>query len=756
MTEIAWLADVKLPTVSNWRRRHESFPESERRDGREYFLVDEVANWLDNRKISKGDLKKGELPGATYGVRVHRKQRQVTPSAEQKEALWKVLNRLHGAEDIAVYADLVLGLLYLFARERDQWSDMLTADNQEMVQLLELAILAQGELFSSVHRSWRSVLNDSRGKERLAETIRAIDQVEQWTAHKEDARSPQWAGEVFEYLLSRFVAAEGKRGAVVVTPPSVVRVLVELIALKPGESLLDPCSDSGGFLLGTAKYLAAHGSRTSSADLAGQAILRRSWSLGRMNLALHDVRADLAARPGIALHDDLHAGKRFDAVLANPPFNMSDIADYQPTDGRWRFGLPPKSNANFAWLQHIWSSLAEDGRAAVVMANGALSSEQAGEGRIRAAMVEGGVVEALIALPAQLFPTTAIPVTVWLLRRPREARNDEILFIDARELGSMISRSQRDLSSDEIRRIADTVVAWRKRDDQDGYQDVQGFSASVGIEGVRKHDYQLTPGRYVGARISTHTPENKVPELRRELARLSLRAEAAEAAVKREFDKIAADKRDSRREFLLDSVPDNWRRVSLGEVCEILIGPSGTRLALQARTSSNIPVVAPRDLRNNKIADDAVAAVTPEIAAELARYRLKEGDVVCSRTGDLGRQAMASERQHGWLIGSACLRLRTTGSISPSYLLNYLAHPAVRDWIVRNATGSVIASLNTKTLSSMPLVLPPIEVQSAATDILSALDEKIDAYEQISKAAVVLRESLLPHLLTGPQESGRP
>ena len=206
---------------------------------------------------------------------------------------------------------------------------------------------------------------------------------------------------------------------------------------------------------------------------------------------------------------------------------------------------------------------------------------------------------------------------------------------------------------------------------------------------------------------------------------------------------------------LIGVVPDSWTEVRLGRVCEILVGPSGARLHLEPRTSSNIPVVAPKDLRNNRIADDGNLAVPAGAARELARYRLAAGDVVCSRTGDLGRQALAGNRQHGWLIGSACLRLRVSGPISSPYLVYYLAHPAVRDWITRNATGSAIPSLNTKTLSSMPILLPPSAVQSVVTDVLGALDEKIDIHEQIGRTTAALRDSLLPLLLTGSRQVGQ-
>lgn len=539
MAGIARLAEVKLPTVSNWRRRHETFPRSERRNGQELFVAAEVAHWLDGRKIARNDLKDREFPGTTYGTRFRGNNFRIVarPEARLKDVLWKELSRFRGAEDIAVYADLVLGLLYLSVQERDRWVDIAAAGASESANLVEMAIFEHEPALLQLHRALSSVRVESRGVERLGEIIRVLDQV-QWRTDSEEGQA-RWGGEVFEYLLNRFAAAEGKRG-LVGTPPSVVRALVELIAPKPGDNVLDPCSDSGGFLVGAAKYVEAHGGRASDVSFFGQAMLERSWWLARMNLDLHGVPADPSVRLGIALDDDLHAGRRFDAILANPPFNMSDWRGGHPADRCWRYGVPPKGNANFAWLQHIWSSLSEGGRAAVVMANSALSSEQAGEGAIRAAMVEDGAVEALIALPPQLFATTAIPVTVWLLSRPRDTRADEILFVDARKLGRMISRTQRDLLPDDIRRMANTVLKWRDRRNQEGYQDLPGFSVSVAIQRIREHDYQLAPGKYVGTGITTGMSADSVVELRRELDRLHLRAVEVDAIADRQLDRIAA------------------------------------------------------------------------------------------------------------------------------------------------------------------------------------------------------------------------
>lgn len=538
MADIASLAEVERPAVSNWRRRYETFPRSKSRNGQELFVAAEVAHWLDGRKIARNDLKDDEFPGATYGTRFRRNDTGVAtrPEVEFKKMIWKELIRFRGAEDIAVYTDLVLGLLYLSVRERDRWVDVAAAEGSGIASIVELAIFEHKPALLRLHRALTSFQVGSRGVERLGEIIRILDRV-RWRTDSEEGRS-RWGGEIFEYLLNRFAAAEGRRG-VVITTPSVVQVLAELIALKPGESVLDPCSDSGGFLVGVAKYVEACGGRASDVSFFGQSIQERTWWLTRMNLDLHGISADLAARPGFVFDDDPHAGRRFDAILANPPFNVSDWRGDHSVDRSWRYGVPPRSNANFAWLQHIWSSLAEGGRAAVVMANGALSSEQAEEGRIRAAMVEDRVVEALIAMPPQLFAATAIPVTVWLLRNPSDTRDDDVLFIDARKLGSMISRTQRDLLSDDIRLISDAVFEWRDCRNRKRYRSHQGFSASVAIQEIREHDYQLAPGRYIGTGATTAVSAGSVVELRRELDRLHRRAMEVDAIADRKLDRIA-------------------------------------------------------------------------------------------------------------------------------------------------------------------------------------------------------------------------
>lgn len=548
MADIARLAEVKLSAVSNWRRRHhESFPLSEQRDGQDLFVATKVAEWLDRRKIAKNDLKDSELPGMTYGARFRKNLGMPERSdGAFEDALWRELNKYRNAEDIAVHAELVLWLLYLCVRDRVLWTDLVaTAESRqlgwEIRELLERAWWAHESSLPHVHRALPGALAESGGHKRIGEIIRTLDRARRVNATDTSQPKSEWAARTFEYLLARFAAAEGKRGAVVFTPASVIRVLVESVAPSLGDRVLDPCCDSGGLLIGAARYVETHGGRSEDLSLSGQALSERSWLLAKMNLELHDIVADLGTHPGSVLQEDLHAGRQFDAIVANPPFNLSGWSGGDPAqDPRWHYGPPPESNSNFAWLQHVVSSLARGGRAAVAMANSASSSEHAQEQAIRAAMVEDGVVEALIALPPKLFYSTAVPVTVWLLRRPTSETDGEVLFVDARALGTMVSRIQRILIPADVRQITGTYHAWRDRRKRERYKDILGFAASVTIQEIRNHKYRLTPGTFVGTTIDADMTAEKVLGLRRELDRLHNRSVEVDAMADRQLRRIDA------------------------------------------------------------------------------------------------------------------------------------------------------------------------------------------------------------------------
>lgn len=315
-------------------------------------------------------------------------------------------------------------------------------------------------------------------------------------------------GRVYEYFLSGFAGSEGKRGGEFYTPRYVVRLMVELLEPYRGR-VYDPCCGSGGMFVQSEKFVENHGGRIGDIAIYGQESNYTTWRLCKMNLAVAGIDADIRWNNEGSFHRDELQDLRFDYCLANPPFNVSDWGgDRLREDGRWTFGAPPAGNANFAWLQHIFWHLAPNGTAAVVLANGSLSSMQNGEDAIRRAMIEADAVDCMIALPGQLFYSTQIPVCLWLLAKNKNPgggwrdRRGEVLFIDARNLGRMVDRVRRELTDDDIAKIAGTYHAWRGEADTDAYIDVPGFCKAASLDEVRSHGHVLTPGRYVGAASS--------------------------------------------------------------------------------------------------------------------------------------------------------------------------------------------------------------------------------------------------------------
>ncbi len=311
-------------------------------------------------------------------------------------------------------------------------------------------------------------------------------------------------GRVYEYFLGKFANAEGKAGGEFYTPQSVVRVLVEMLEPYRGR-VFDPCCGSGGMFVQSEKFMQAHGGRIGDIAVYGQESNYTTWRLCQMNLAIRGIDAHIAWNNEGSFHADAHKDLRADYILANPPFNESDWGgDRLRADARWKYGVPPVGNSNFAWVQHFVYHMAPNGMAGFVLANGSLSSNQSGEGEIRAALVEADLVDCIVALPGQLFYTTGIPVCLWFLTRnktnPRyRDRHGETLFIDARKLGTLVDRTHRELSDDEILRIARTYHAWRDEADAGAYADLPGFCMSATLETIRQHGHVLTPGRYVGA-----------------------------------------------------------------------------------------------------------------------------------------------------------------------------------------------------------------------------------------------------------------
>jgi type I restriction enzyme M protein len=375
--------------------------------------------------------------------------------------------------------------------------------------------------------------------------------------HHESLNAKDILGHVYEYFLGEFAMAEGKKGGQYYTPKSIVSVIVEMLQPFQGR-VYDPCCGSGGFFVQSEKFIQEHGGRIGQISVYGQESNPTTWRLASMNMAIRGMDFDFGKEPANTFTRDQHPDLRADFVMANPPFNMKEWKDgVADDDVRWKYGVPPASNANFAWLQHMVHHLAPNGSMALLLANGSMSSNTNNEGEIRKALIEADLVECMVALPGQLFTNTQIPACVWFLTRTKAARNGwrdrkgETLFIDARNLGYMIDRVLRDFAVEDIQKIADTFHAWKRSSPSPAlaregrgegkYQDTPGFCKSAKLDDIKKHDYVLTPGRYVGAaerEADDESFEDKMKRLTKQLNEQFAESSKIEKAIRENFTRL--------------------------------------------------------------------------------------------------------------------------------------------------------------------------------------------------------------------------
>jgi type I restriction enzyme M protein len=464
------------------------------------------------------------------------KQKIVAEESLEKQ-LWKTADKLRKNIDAAEYKHVVLGLIFLkyisdafeelHARLKDEESQGADPEDRD-------EYLAENVFFVPQDARWQYLQSKAKQPEIGKYVDDAMDAIEKENVSLKGvlpkvyarqnldpaglgelidvignialgdvkARSTDVLGHVFEYFLGEFALAEGKKGGQFYTPRSVVELLVEMLEPYQGR-VFDPCCGSGGMFVQSEKFVTKHQGRVNDISIYGQESNQTTWRLCKMNLAIRGIDSSQVAwnNEGSFLNN-AHKDLKADYIIANPPFNVSDWGgDMLRSDGRWKYGVPPVGNANFAWMQHFIYHLSPAGQAGIVLAKGALTSKTSGEGDIRKALVENGLIDCIVNLPAKLFLNTQIPAALWFLSRNRtngkfRNRSHEILFIDARNLGRLINRRTRELSPEDIRNVAETYHQWRNPGGN--YADIAGFCASVPIERVKELDYVLTPGRYVG------------------------------------------------------------------------------------------------------------------------------------------------------------------------------------------------------------------------------------------------------------------
>jgi len=360
------------------------------------------------------------------------------------------------------------------------------------------------------------------------------------------SKSKDILGRVHEYFLGRFAAAEGKGGGEFYTPRCVVRLLVQMIEPYKGR-VYDPCCGSGGMFVQSERFVEEHGGRLSDIAIYGQESNPTTWRLAKMNLAIRGIDANLGPHHADSFHNDLHKDLRADFLLANPPFNMSDWGGERlREDVRWKYGISPVNNANYAWIQHFIHHLSPTGIAGFVMANGSMSTNTTSEFEIRKNIIEADLVDCMIVLPGQLFYTTQIPVCLWFIARNKKngkfrGRSGQTLFIDARKMGTLVDRIHRELSDEEIDHIAATYHAWRGEADAREYRDIPGFCKSSTVEEIRTNGNVLTPGRYVGAEATEDDDEpfeEKMGRLKAQLREQFSESDRLEATIKKSLEAL--------------------------------------------------------------------------------------------------------------------------------------------------------------------------------------------------------------------------
>ena len=529
-------------------------------------------------------IKKSKKPKQVIEAQPKPKKSKSTNENAQlgfEATLWAAADKLRANMDAAEYKHVVLGLIFLKyisdafeekhaelkaeaskgadPEDRDEykaanifwvpknarWTELQAKAKQPTIgKLIDDAMIA----LEKENPTLKGVLAKDYARPTLDKTRlgELMDLVGSIGLGDKKSRGKDLLGRVYEYFLSMFASAEGKRGGQFYTPGCVVKVLVEMLAPYKGR-VFDPCCGSGGMFVSSEKFVEAHGGKIGDISIYGQESNPTTWKLARMNLAIRGIEANLGSENADSFHRDLHPDLKADYVIANPPFNDSDWGgDRLKEDPRWKYGVPSPGNANYGWIQHFLYHLAPTGIAGFVLANGSMSSNQSSEGEIRKSLIENDLVDCMVALPGQLFYSTQIPVCLWFLARDRKNhkfrdRRGSVLFIDARKMGTLTDRVHRELTEADIKKIGATYHAWRGDKGADKFEEIAGYCKSATLEEIKGHGYVLTPGRYVGAEdiIDDGAPfEERIAALGRTLGTQFKESAGLEARIRENLKRI--------------------------------------------------------------------------------------------------------------------------------------------------------------------------------------------------------------------------
>ncbi|MGW1320281.1 N-6 DNA methylase [Streptomyces sp. NPDC002426] len=775
--EIAALAGVSRASITQWRRIP-GFPSPERGGELELFRRSEILAWLDERTIPRSRLH-GDPDGTTYGARARRTlvgsapagtdaprpagtgaPRPAAPGARPdprtadhvRELMGQLCDRVRGAGSRVDYVNLLVSLHFLRRSGGAHWDGVvqMSANGQgsdgaaALLQHIAAAVDQQLRLLG-VRPAMRQALVrlEPRSYGDLRHVVRLVGEL---------------GPEAFELMLDEYELLAGLDSGEFFTPRAVARVMVRIAeentAAGAPLGVYDPYARGGELLAAATTWCAQQGTAPREMRVRGLTHGRDTAPLATMNLALLGARPTVHVSSGAppwatSAPSSASTAEQFDLVLSNPPFNMRDSTGAPRIEGNWPYGPPPLGNDNLAYVQHVLGSLREDGVAAVIMPNKAGNSANGSEKRIRRAMVERGVVKAVVALPDRLFSDTSVPVSVWFLVHPSLAR-DEILFLDAREVGTPV-RGKRALQDADVEAILDAYRGGSHPGDDSGRNPAVP-TAVVTREAVGKQDWSLSPMDHIDAyRPRRHTAETAHAEALAELElrkQLAWEADVAAASALEQVEQRAEHVPQERA--LLDAI--GWERVTLSGLCTIQAGPSYSLLKGHVTTDGGVPLVYPQNLREGRIAELADDRhVAAEHARRLERFLLEPGDIVCVRTGAMGPPALVRDAGAGRLMSANVIRLRMDerqrARVHPGYLAAYLGRPESVAWVRDRATATGAPSISAAALGNQPVLLPPYPEQQRVVAVLDALDAQAAAHSRLAAAVAHTRTTVAERLM---------